>query len=61
MKHVLHRYEHGGGRVFTKDDSGSRDLIIDLYGDGERRDRIIDALVGAGIIPPLSYCEVIDV
>lgn len=54
----LHRYDHGGGRLFVEKENGGRDLILDIYGDRERRDQIIAALVAAGIIPPPHIVEV---
>lgn len=54
-QYVIHKYEHGGGRVFIQRDNGSRDLIIDLY---ERRDEILDALMVAEILPPKSKCVI---
>jgi len=58
QQYTLHRYDHGGGRLFVEHDNRSRDLILDLYGDGERRDKIIAALVAAGIIPLPHIVEV---
>jgi hypothetical protein len=62
-KYTIHRYDHGGGRIFVERDNGSRDLILDLYDDapGERRDKIIAALQAAEILPPKSQCNVVDV
>lgn len=62
-KFIIHRYEHGGARVFIERENGSRDLVIDLYDDppGERRDSIIKALMAANIIPPESHCNVVNV
>lgn len=56
--HTLHRYHHGGGRLFIEKENGGRDLILDIYGDGERRDQIIAALIAASIIPPPHIVEV---
>jgi hypothetical protein len=51
---VIRRYEHGGARVFIMRDNGDRDLVVDIYDDetAERREVIIAALIGAGIIAP---------
>lgn len=56
--HTLHRYHHGGGRLFVEKENGGLDLILDLYGDGERHDKIIAALVAAGIIPRPHIVEI---
>lgn len=32
-KHVLIRYDHGGGRLYRKKFDSGRDLIADFYGD----------------------------
>lgn len=42
----VHRYPHGGGRVWRETDDGERDLLLDLYGPAERRDAIIERLSG---------------
>jgi len=54
MKTVIHRYDHGGARVYLENGE-IKDLVVDIYsceGDdpAERRERIIAALVRAGII-----------
>lgn len=41
------QYEHGGARVYYEDESGKRDLIMDLYGEGHYRDLIL-GLISAG-------------
>lgn len=50
----INRYEHGGARIFIEKESGGRDLIVDIYEPEDRREAIIAALIGAGIIPPVD-------
>ena len=50
----INRYDHGGARVFVERENGSRDLIVDIYEPEDRREAIITALIGAGIIPPVD-------
>lgn len=51
MKTIIRRYDHGGARVYLEDE-GCRDLVVDIYEPEERREAIIAALIGAGIIHP---------
>ena len=48
----ISRYEHGGARLWLENENGHRDLVVDIYEPKERREAIIAALIGAGIIPP---------
>lgn len=41
------QYEHGGARVYFEEANGTRDLIMDLYGEGHYRDLIL-GLIKAG-------------
>lgn len=50
----INRYDHGGARIFIERERGGRDLIVDIYEPEERREAIIAALIGAGIIPPVD-------
>lgn len=45
----IHRYEHGGGRMFWTDKLGVRHLIIDLYDDEDAAMReYVLGLLGRG-------------
>lgn len=57
----IHKYAHGGVRIFINKSNGGADLIADLYEPAERRDKIIAAMVEAAIIPALSECEIFEV
>ena len=50
---IIQRYDHGGARIFIEREDGCRDLVVDIYDDApaERREAIIQALLGAGIFP----------
>lgn len=52
METKINRYDHGGARIWIERDDGTRDLIADLYEPAERREQIIAALIGAGVIAP---------
>lgn len=51
MKMKINRYDHGGARIWLEDDTGKRDLVVDIYEPEDRREAIIAAIIGAGIIP----------
>lgn len=57
----IHKYAHGGARIFINKENGGRDLIADLYGDADRSEKIILALVAACVIPHLDKCEIFNV
>ena len=50
----INRYDHGGARIFIEREGGGRDLVVDIYEPAERREQIIAALIGAGIISPVE-------
>lgn len=60
-KVVIHKYKHGGGRIFIEKENGGRDLVADLYEPEERRNAIIDALIVCNILPVLDKIQIIEV
>lgn len=43
----IERYPHGGARVWREEDSGLRDLALDIYEPEERRDEILGLIAAA--------------
>jgi hypothetical protein len=48
---IINRHDHGGARIYVER-GDHRDLVVDIYEPEARREHIIAALIGAGIIAP---------